>query len=1350
MSDKNSNIQDGHPKSRMLERLRNAEKQFRQASIMVCLDPEKLELFTFYKKVDIMKDQKSVLSKFGHVCKLNHCVIAQKGACRVLDLLKPEMARTYELFSAAVISNLRLRAYDGSKAISIGSRIYLMPSQPLASDDTWSMQAPQTKWYLQKLELQVVPSGQLLLAVQNANWPPLRAIPDVIGTEALPAEVGDGLTLYLLPTGQLARSRGECVTSLSLEQAALAGQHTKTMGLGHRIRWMGKVQAWLSTRNVDPPICFGPETIWLQAEIPVLSQPDSNDSGRKSIEWKTIYWPVVLCYVFLNSRQNNGGEQSNIGLNDPLQIAQEWYLNGAADAHRADIAMKDQMNNNLSHETGQLFDDEVQGGSPQQSMSFPMQAFAQAQTVYPTPPDFMNTQPTPGFSVNGAAQTPATNQQTPAAYQSSPLATMTDAGGAPVQQPATANSLAHDENDDLFDDMEDDEIDRQSLANEPNWDFFNAGNGDEESKYQPEEKIADHIMTGDIDVAEPGSVDIGEIEPPEAFTADQSSVIVRRSDEGFILGVNHATNEEQQQLPAAVPQNPVEGTPTAAPRTTGDTHAKSTSSFSADTGSRSAKRRRSSAYDAAPRKENMRDSKYAPHGKYWFELKKPAITIEEYPAPMPSHRRTSSSSDSSRSSRLSLTSKDEDAEAPAPGSWTQYNPVSPEATVPQSGATENLPSAEVDFEIDALLRVIAVAASLEPFTTSVPAQPNAHVEGQDDAVRRTMATQLLSEQLTQSSVLRNSESLQLPEPNPMAVFDVAVDNAGSSTSLNPASIGDLVAIQPTNPHAKTSSKMSAIEHSKLRLRQADSDIVAELSIRNFWETLNLQPLSGNKDVLALCVHPEGLNYVQGCDMFLQRMSETYGSCNLGVHRRNSLKGVTATGLVGWKTIADLPYVCQEIGKALASVDSEEECTVVYMVIPGDDLTSCLKLCDAFIEVYEAMDHGSHPDMGDVVLQLVPSSFVVGSDTLTIPSEEQYVDLALEVYHRVPPTIDQPNPALCAPAMLLEEPAARDIHFEMTGKMVSPLAKYGQCCHLAYCLSSDQRWLAATWSDAIGNIALSMSYCLFDETRNAERSRADVFEHMYETSIQLMDRQKSKWWLAVVKVGVFDAEELQEWHFMSGQLSEEQSTLSRIILFTVELQSRLSLQASGSSSRHFHISNTYGPHTLSTPVSTPQAINTTSPEQTIPATPTTMAGFAASAQTPPEHNAEAGGDNETFLTDPLEDSWVATLAFGLKQSFNLHEIRPALASGFLLKRAAPQSTSGASMAILGVNLISVPRKPASPISLQDREHILQAILVQYRGLHTLAVARRCLDSRSGCIPWHIATAYKGAKVLERFA
>ena len=247
---------------------------------------------------------------------------------------------------------------------------------------------------------------------------------------------------------------------------------------------------------------------------------------------------------------------------------------------------------------------------------------------------------------------------------------------------------------------------------------------------------------------------------------------------------------------------------------------------------------------------------------------------------------------------------------------------------------------------------------------------------------------------------------------------------------------------------------------------------------------------------------------------------------------------------------------------------------------------------------------------------------------------------------------------------------------------------------------------------------------------------------------MMNQRKTKWWLAVVKVGMFDIEELHEWHALSHGLNEEHHGFSRIVLLTVELQSRLSLQGSNLSLRQHQAPNTYGANTLGTPVSTPQAMNTTSPEQGVPATPTTISGFAANAQTPPEINAEIGYDNETFLTDPIEDSWLATLAFGLNQSHDPFEIRPALASGFLLKRTASQENGSPSMTI--VNLIAVPKRPANPISFQEREYILHDILTQYRGLHTLGVARRCLDSHGQCVPWHIATAYKGARVLEKFA
>lgn len=45
-----------------------------------------------------------------------------------------------------------------------------------------------------------------------------------------------------------------------------------------------------------------------------------------------------------------------------------------------------------------------------------------------------------------------------------------------------------------------------------------------------------------------------------------------------------------------------------------------------------------------------------------------------------------------------------------------------------------------------------------------------------------------------------------------------------------------------------------------------------------------------------------------------------------------------------------------------------------------------------------------------------------------------------------------------------------------------------------------------------------------------------------------------------------------------------------------------------------------------------------------------------------------------------------------------------------------------------------------------DELVEDIIKQYRGLVTLSVTRGCIDPSLDCVPWHIATAIRGARVL----
>ena len=49
----------------------------------------------------------------------------------------------------------------------------------------------------------------------------------------------------------------------------------------------------------------------------------------------------------------------------------------------------------------------------------------------------------------------------------------------------------------------------------------------------------------------------------------------------------------------------------------------------------------------------------------------------------------------------------------------------------------------------------------------------------------------------------------------------------------------------------------------------------------------------------------------------------------------------------------------------------------------------------------------------------------------------------------------------------------------------------------------------------------------------------------------------------------------------------------------------------------------------------------------------------------------------------------------------------------------------------------------------REELLRDLLDQFGGLVTLAGTRGCVDPVGEVVPWHVATAVKGARVLNKW-
>lgn len=164
-----------------------------------------------------------------------------------------------------------------------------------------------------------------------------------------------------------------------------------------------------------------------------------------------------------------------------------------------------------------------------------------------------------------------------------------------------------------------------------------------------------------------------------------------------------------------------------------------------------------------------------------------------------------------------------------------------------------------------------------------------------------------------------------------------------------------------------------------------------------------------------------------------------------------------------------------------------------------------------------------------------------------------------------------------------------------------------------------------------------------------------------------------------------------------------------------------------------------PQASSSPAATPVPSGSIlSPDQLANA-PTPPGGSTGAANAPTPTDPLFESDSESLLTDICDESWSVVLSHRLNGTLHLTEYRPALASGYLLRRKGPADADGAFT--MNVNLIFTQR----PSSSYDT--LLREIIGMYRALGTLARVRGTRIVQNNTLPWHIATTLRAQEILS---
>ncbi|KIW80136.1 hypothetical protein Z517_06751 [Fonsecaea pedrosoi CBS 271.37] len=1332
-----------------LARLRRTERQFREASILAALDVEARQLFTFYKKVDITapKDQKTLLLKFGYVLRSNTCTIAYKTAARLPDLLKPEHSRLYRLFLTAIVSSIKFVPNGETDIQPLGANLYLVEQSPSVADVRQLDRVK--KWLLYRIDLQVVSSGHIILTIAKDGAFSFLRVPDCAPTLNWNDHTqSEATAIYLAPIARIARS----TRSKILAHKRFAGtpgnaaNDETPLSDARREIWREVLPTWLKEQmntSIDAM-----EADWIEIEVPVeevdhvynenqQDNPSPESIKCDSVTWKTIFWPVDLCFVFAVEESVTPKEPQ--GNHDPMQFVWDWILGTGGNASKLEADPQKV----VDEDDEPLFADEGAFDDPVHFHPFGPPAFGAGQTIYPTPPDVGMTHPTPGFSsFDGMSMTPA---NLPRSTAERPLPQ--DQDMPDFEDEPTTGGLQTYYDEDLFEEHPDDNLGAEANGDEPNWDFFDGPGIDPTSARSASHgRLEETAVSGET---QPGTEAHGRIAGQN--DASQGPSVVEGNSTGSDIAPKLPANtklqqsQEQMEEPTSILQLQNKQTPQPSSKQgppLWQPEAAREPRIGAERG------RRSSLYDDpySLLSVSTHDSRYGAGGDYWFDPTPILSNMEGYPKPSPVFRRpASSSSDSdslmtSSSNSANPVSRQSTAHVPF-RQWTEYQPPSPNA------ASRQPEVAKLTLYQD----VQQILGSLRPGLIEPPAPSDFQLDTLEPRKIPPVSPQtllqiahVLVEQMSQTTLLPHGEYSRETHRPPRDHMDVSVDLSGINTSATPSNVFQLTSLKAEQNNGRVQGKVVRILPDQIRARRMERPLTATISILNFWDSLNLQPENGPKDVTVFCIHPNQSNVAEGCLNLLQRLAETYTSCSLGSHTIGRLSGLTDTGLVSWGSNDtgehNLLQTCHFVGKALATTSDVKGTVLVCVIGRNQSVNSYLEACIAFFSLFESFREARTDNHGvsDIALQVIPKEFVASAESLVIPPQTAYIRLAIEIYNRIPPSEPPVSPAACSSAVVLSK-TETSVHLQLTPTYCSPLEKHGPCLHLAYSVSQDNRWLTAAWTDETGHVALSMSYCLRIRHSGKNRSRHGIFREMWDISQDLMSKMRGPWRLVVVRHGYYEQTELLDWHqlFENSPSSQKRCLL---VLLSVQLDPDLEIFPPSTQGKGTQMGtqNLYG-----TPASTPQG-SMTSPEQTVPATPTPGGSSFMNAPTPSDPGFDPNNESDLVLVDPSEESWGVILPYGINQTRSLIELRPSQLTGYLMKRKGTKGEDGYNM--LEFSLVTSSTRISDASSEAPPDELLEDLIKQYRGLVTLGATRGCVDPNSECLPWHIATAIRGAQLL----
>ncbi|KAI5849865.1 mediator complex subunit 13 C-terminal-domain-containing protein [Tricharina praecox] len=513
---------------------------------------------------------------------------------------------------------------------------------------------------------------------------------------------------------------------------------------------------------------------------------------------------------------------------------------------------------------------------------------------------------------------------------------------------------------------------------------------------------------------------------------------------------------------------------------------------------------------------------------------------------------------------------------------------------------------------------------------------------------------------------------------------------------------------------------------------------------HFWDTFSLAPISGSKSVISFCLHPASSAMKEGADFLLEQVSSSYEAGRFGVHIRGEIEGMVEGGLVAVEIPQEAPRTyelgmkaiqghLEGFGQALAhAVGDEGVNIVIYVINPFDHPSSLVDICTSFIRMqrlYEA-SIATFPDAlpNQLVLQVVPAGFVAHKLGAVMRVGVAH-RLAVEVYSRCIPTDPdlgfEEAKRLTSLPIQVARPIPKNIEFRQTSDPSPALLKENQLLHIAYSQSTDERWVAAAWSDNTGSVQKTAIINLARRsTAGFLRPFEEVMHEIWDTTVELIKYPAVKWRLCFTKVcsTTMPEDEIETWQ----TLVETHERVSAIYLLAADISSPLRIQDFSpeevldpkddpSLPENQHINSATGNTStppigaMSTPagnISTPPVFGniSTPPVVTTPG-PSSMLSPEASANTPGGPDPSNDLDPDAVLIDAVDESWGVVLAHTLRPRGELEKKLKYRPTGLLLRHDGGAEGDGWSVVV-------------AVSAVEGNAAVLREVIEVWRGLGVL--------------------------------